>query len=237
MHTLANFPFFKDAADLDFTRFDRRCTWRRYSREEIVVDYEDESSDVYFIISGEVRVLIRTAAGKEFIFGEIKAGQFFGEMAAIDGAKHSANVTALTKSEVCIIAGKRISGNNILVASNLRARFEAFDGSCPRAYCTCYGAFHLRSKAPALRRAFAHGMPSPRNGGPTRNNAAAVASRSSRTDWLPPRAGDTRIVGTGRRGIDRKNPGRAYPFAVACPGRAPRRNHARGRAFFVRVKS
>jgi CRP/FNR family transcriptional regulator, cyclic AMP receptor protein len=103
MHTLANFPFFKDAADLDFTRFDRRCTWRRYSREEIVVDYEDESSDVYFIISGEVRVLIRTAAGKEFIFGEIKAGQFFGEMAAIDGAKHSANVTALTKSEVCIM--------------------------------------------------------------------------------------------------------------------------------------
>ena len=103
MHTLAHVPFFKDTADLDFSRFDRRCTWRHYKAEEIVVDYEDESSDVYFIISGEVRVLIRTAAGKEIILGEIKAGQFFGEMAAIDGAKRSANVTALTNSEVCIM--------------------------------------------------------------------------------------------------------------------------------------
>jgi CRP/FNR family transcriptional regulator, cyclic AMP receptor protein len=102
MHTLANFPFFKDAADLDFTRFDRRCTWRRYSREEIVVDYEDESSDVYFIISGEVRVLIRTAAGKEFIFGEIKAGQFFGEMAAIDGAKQASGHGRLNSQSVYV---------------------------------------------------------------------------------------------------------------------------------------
>jgi CRP/FNR family transcriptional regulator, cyclic AMP receptor protein len=236
MHTLANFPFFKDAADLDFTRFDRRCTWRRYSREEIVVDYEDESSDVYFIISGEVRVLIRTAAGKEFIFGEIKAGQFFGEMAAIDGAKHSANVTALTKSEVCImpasvfreiIFSSRVISERVL--RHLMGRVRELT-----AHVTEHSIFDLKHRlyAELLRM---HAIA--RNGGPTRNNAAAVASRSSRTDWLPPRAGDTRIVGTGRRGIDRKNPGRAYPFAVACPGRAPRRNHARGRAFFVRVKS
>jgi CRP/FNR family transcriptional regulator, cyclic AMP receptor protein len=165
MHTLANFPFFKDAADLDFTRFDRRCTWRRYSREEIVVDYEDESSDVYFIISGEVRVSIRTAAGKEFIFGEIKAGQFFGEMAAIDGAKHLANVTALTKSEVCImpasvfreiIFSSRVISERVL--RHLMGRVRELT-----ARVTEHSIF---VKAPALRRAFAHGMPSPRNGGP-----------------------------------------------------------------------
>jgi CRP/FNR family transcriptional regulator, cyclic AMP receptor protein len=103
MQTLAQVPFFKDAADLEFSRFDRRCAWRRYRGEEIVVDYDDESSDVYFIIAGEVRVLIRTAAGREIIFGELKAGQFFGELAAIDGAKRSANVTALTNAEICIM--------------------------------------------------------------------------------------------------------------------------------------
>jgi len=103
MQTLAQVPFFKDAADLDFSRFDRRCAWRRYRAEEIVVDYEDESSDVYFIVAGEVRVLIRTAAGREIILGDLKAGQFFGELAAIDGAKRSANVTALTSSEICIM--------------------------------------------------------------------------------------------------------------------------------------
>ncbi|HEY8006514.1 MAG TPA: Crp/Fnr family transcriptional regulator [Methylocella sp.] len=106
MQTLARVPFFKDVADLDFERFDRRCNWRRYNGGETVVDFEDESSDVYFIISGEVRILIRTHAGKEIILGETKAGQFFGEMAAIDGAKRSANVTALTNSELCIMPTK-----------------------------------------------------------------------------------------------------------------------------------
>lgn len=103
MQTLARVPFFKDVADLDFERFDRLCMWRRYDDGELVVDFEDESSDVYFIIAGEVRVLIRTLAGKEIILGESRAGQFFGEMTAIDGAKRSANVTALTKSELCIM--------------------------------------------------------------------------------------------------------------------------------------
>ena len=103
MQTLARVPFFRDVTDLDFERYDRRCNWRRYDDGEIVVDYEDETSDVYFIIAGEVRVLIRTSAGKEIILGEMRAGQFFGELAAIDGLKRSANVTALTRSELCIM--------------------------------------------------------------------------------------------------------------------------------------
>ncbi|PNG27509.1 Crp/Fnr family transcriptional regulator [Methylocella silvestris] len=103
MQSLRRVSFFKDIDDLDFDRFDRLCLWRRFDDGELVVDYEDESSDVYFIVTGEVRVLIRTVAGKEIILGESRAGQFFGEMTAIDGAKRSANVTALTKSELCIM--------------------------------------------------------------------------------------------------------------------------------------
>src|ERR1700759_3681496 len=103
MNTLARIPFFKDSADLDFERFDRRCIWKRFDDGEIVVDYEDESTDVYFIISGEDRVLIRTPAGKEVILAERRAGQGFGEVAAIDGIKRSANVTALNRSELWIM--------------------------------------------------------------------------------------------------------------------------------------
>jgi CRP-like cAMP-binding protein len=103
MQTLAQIPFFKGSTDLEFQTFDRRCAWKRYDEGEIIVDYEDESSDVYFIISGEVRVLIRTAAGKEVILADTKAGEFFGELSAIDGAKRSANVTALTRAELCIM--------------------------------------------------------------------------------------------------------------------------------------
>jgi CRP-like cAMP-binding protein len=101
--TLARIPFFKDVADFPADRFDRRCVWRKFEQGETVVDFEDESTDVYFLLSGDVRVLIRTAAGKEIILAEMKGGQFFGELAAIDGVKRSANVTALTKAEICIM--------------------------------------------------------------------------------------------------------------------------------------
>ena len=105
MHTLAIIPFFKDIADLDFARFDRRCRWHRCEEGETVVDFEDSTSDVYFLLSGEVRVLIRTLSGREVILAELHAGQLFGELSAIDGVTRSANVTALIRSELCIMPG------------------------------------------------------------------------------------------------------------------------------------
>lgn len=103
VQNLAKVTFFKDVANVDFEKFDRRCIWKKFEDGEVVVDFEDASTDVYFIISGEVRILIRTVAGKEIILAEMRGGQFFGELAAIDGVKRSANVTALTRAELCIM--------------------------------------------------------------------------------------------------------------------------------------
>ena len=123
MQTLSRVAFFKDATDLDLEKFDRRCSWKRYDDGAIILDYEDVSSDVYFIISGDVRIIIRTQSGKEVILADMKSGQFFGELAAIDGASRSANVTSLTRCEVCImpasvfrdvVSGSRISRDKVL---------------------------------------------------------------------------------------------------------------------------
>lgn len=103
MSVFDGIPFF---AGLDPARAEsvaRQCVRKKYAEEELVLDFDDQSTDVYFIVSGDVRVLIRTAAGKEMIFGEFGPGKFFGEMAAIDGAKRSANVTALTNAELLIV--------------------------------------------------------------------------------------------------------------------------------------
>lgn len=102
MAGLGRIPFFKDA-EIDLAPFEPRCHWRRFDADEILVDFEDASSDVYFLVVGEVRILIRTQSGKEVILGEMRGGQFFGELAAIDAIKRSANVTALTRGELCIV--------------------------------------------------------------------------------------------------------------------------------------
>ena len=66
------------------------------------------ASNVYFIIAGEVRVLIRTPAGKEIILAEMRAGEFFGELSAIDAVERSANVTALTTTAVNVAINNRL---------------------------------------------------------------------------------------------------------------------------------
>jgi CRP/FNR family transcriptional regulator, cyclic AMP receptor protein len=102
MARLAGIALFKDAG-IDLTPFETRARWRRFEPDEILVDFDDLSTDVYFLLSGEVRILIRTPSGKEVIFGEMRGGQFFGELAAMDGVKRSANVTALNRGEACIM--------------------------------------------------------------------------------------------------------------------------------------
>jgi CRP/FNR family transcriptional regulator, cyclic AMP receptor protein len=103
MSLLGKVAFFSDAG-IDLTPFESRCRWRRFDTDEILVDFEDSSSDVYFIVSGEVRILIRTQSGKEVILGEMRGGQVFGELSAIDGIQRSANVTALTRGEVLVMS-------------------------------------------------------------------------------------------------------------------------------------
>jgi CRP/FNR family transcriptional regulator, cyclic AMP receptor protein len=102
MARLDQVAFLKDAG-VDLSGFETRCRWRRFDTDEILVDFDDVSTDVYFLISGDVRILIRTQAGKEVILGEMRGGQMFGELAAIDGVSRSANVTALTRGEVCVM--------------------------------------------------------------------------------------------------------------------------------------
>ncbi|HEY8381063.1 MAG TPA: Crp/Fnr family transcriptional regulator [Microvirga sp.] len=88
---------------LDLAPFEARSNWRRFDPEEILVDFDDPSTDVYFLLSGDVRVLMRTASGKEVILDEMRAGELFGELSAMDGVKRSANVSALTRGEVCVM--------------------------------------------------------------------------------------------------------------------------------------
>lgn len=78
-----------------------QAVWITAAPGKLILDFEDATSDVFFILSGRVRVVVRTPAGQELILTDIAAGSFFGEMAAIDGAPRSACVTALVRTRIC----------------------------------------------------------------------------------------------------------------------------------------
>ena len=103
MDTIRKIPLFQDLPDAEAERHTRACGWKAYDMNELVIDFEDDSTDVRFILSGAVRVILRISAGREMILAEMREGDHFGEIAAIDGATRSANVTALQPSRMCIM--------------------------------------------------------------------------------------------------------------------------------------
>ena len=104
MPSLSDIVFLQDIADLDLAPFERRCSWRSFEPGQTILDFDEASTDVYFLVSGDVRVQLRTPGGKELILADLHGGEFFGELSAIDGTARSANVTALTKAAICIVA-------------------------------------------------------------------------------------------------------------------------------------
>jgi CRP/FNR family cyclic AMP-dependent transcriptional regulator len=79
--------------------------WRVLVPGEVVVDYGDASDDVFFVLEGALRVVVRSPAGEETILNELGPDDIFGELAAIDGIHRSANVTALVRSRLCEVPG------------------------------------------------------------------------------------------------------------------------------------
>jgi CRP/FNR family transcriptional regulator, cyclic AMP receptor protein len=73
----------------------RQCRWRRFKPDERIISREAPDNDVYLIISGRVRVTAFSAGGRQVTFGDMPAGQWFGDFAAIDGRSRSADVLAL----------------------------------------------------------------------------------------------------------------------------------------------
>lgn len=77
---------------------ERRCRFRRVPRNGRVVDYGDVGTDVFFVLHGRLRVTIYSSTGREVIFRDFETGEYFGELAAIDGRGRSASVVAVAES-------------------------------------------------------------------------------------------------------------------------------------------
>ena len=97
--TLARIPMFRSLGEDAALRLDAGCIWRRARAKEWVLDYQSDGTDLFFVLSGHVRVVI-TAAGREVILRDIRDGEFFGELAAIDQQPRSAGILAITDTTV-----------------------------------------------------------------------------------------------------------------------------------------
>lgn len=72
------------------------CRYKRFSANEQIFDRNSKARDVFFVIRGKVRVVNYSLAGREITLDDISEGEYFGELAALDGQPRSASIMALT---------------------------------------------------------------------------------------------------------------------------------------------
>lgn len=77
-------------------------TKRVIEKGSIVFREGEESTDAYFVLSGRVRIRVRTPEGP-CVLAELGPGEVFGEMGMIDDAPRSATAEALERTEVEVI--------------------------------------------------------------------------------------------------------------------------------------
>jgi len=129
--SLAQIPLFRSLDAVSIRKLDAQCSWRHATAKHWLVERGDPSTDVFFLSSGSVRAMIATSRDRDVIFTDMKVGEFFGEVAAIDGKPRSASIWALTQAtiacmpaSVCrdVIHGRADVNNQLLKVLAARIR-------------------------------------------------------------------------------------------------------------------
>lgn len=106
----------------------QECAWRSYDGGRHVISRNAGDRDVYFLVSGRVRVTTYSAAGRQVTFHDFGPGEFFGDVAAIDDMPRSADVVALESSLLASLPGsafRRLLRDEPLLAERLLKRWAA----------------------------------------------------------------------------------------------------------------
>jgi CRP/FNR family cyclic AMP-dependent transcriptional regulator len=101
---LAKVPLFsrlkRDALDT----LARSAKVHRFDEGELIVKEGDDAVAFYALCDGEAEVVKHLGQEGERVLGRLNKGEFFGEMALIDGFPRSATVRAVTECECLVLS-------------------------------------------------------------------------------------------------------------------------------------
>lgn len=90
-----------DQTDLDVIELQTKV--KRYRKHTVIIERGDESSSLYLLLSGRVKVYVADEGGKEIVLCELGPGDHFGELALVSESARTASVMALTDCEARLL--------------------------------------------------------------------------------------------------------------------------------------
>jgi CRP/FNR family transcriptional regulator/CRP/FNR family cyclic AMP-dependent transcriptional regulator len=120
---LAKYPPFKTFDGTDLTALGTVGEEKAYKKDETIFEEDSKGDSMYVIKSGAVKI-IKKVKNQENTIAVLNPGEFFGEMALLDGQPRSAAVRATTDSEVYMIS---LTGYQKLRSDNPHTALKLMD--------------------------------------------------------------------------------------------------------------
>jgi CRP/FNR family cyclic AMP-dependent transcriptional regulator len=104
LEALRSVPLFASLDDNAAKELRSLLTLKTASSGTLLFNKGDSGDAMYLIQSGRVRISIRDEDGKEVTLTEIAQGDFFGEMALIDGRQRSADASVVDDARLAVLS-------------------------------------------------------------------------------------------------------------------------------------
>jgi len=100
---LSQVPLFEDLPEADLSIVSQRVRQRRYKDGDTIFHRNDPGVALYVIVHGKVKIHNETTDGSDCIITILSEGDFFGELAVIDGEERSADATTMEPTELLML--------------------------------------------------------------------------------------------------------------------------------------
>src|SRR3984885_15853060 len=94
---------------------------RQYRRGQVVFSRDDPGDTMIVVVSGQVKVVIRSADGGELTLNVIQAGGLFGELSVADNGPRSTDAETLEECQLLLIPRERVQDLCVRVPSVAQA--------------------------------------------------------------------------------------------------------------------
>lgn len=102
--TLAQIPLFSQFPRRHLTRLGKTLVSRNFPKGQLIVKEGDRAVGFFVITEGAAEVVRGLGGPNERALATLRAGDFFGEMALLDGYPRSASVRALEDTECLVLS-------------------------------------------------------------------------------------------------------------------------------------
>src|SRR5215510_9443234 len=93
-------PVFSALTDDETRELLKRARTRRVAMGDVVFRKDDPGDGLYGVLAGSILIVVESAEGKELILNIHGEGEFFGEVALLDGEGRSATAVAREASQL-----------------------------------------------------------------------------------------------------------------------------------------